>query len=57
VYNRYGSKVYENNNYRNEWKGTYNNKPLPDGTYYYTVTVQLITGRMYEVRGDVSIVR
>jgi gliding motility-associated-like protein len=57
VYNRYGSKVFESNNYYNNWKGTYNNKPLPDGTYYYVITATLITGRKYQTRGDVTILR
>jgi gliding motility-associated-like protein len=57
VYNRYGSKVFESTNYNNNWKGTYNNKPLPDGTYYYVVTATLITGRKYQTRGNVTILR
>lgn len=30
-----GQVVYETRNYQNDWNGTYNNKPLPTGTYYY----------------------
>ncbi len=57
VYNRYGSKVFESTNYKNDWKGAFNNKPLPDGTYYYVVTATLITGRKYQTRGNVTILR
>jgi gliding motility-associated-like protein len=57
VLNRYGSKVYESRNYRNEWKGTYNGKSLPDGTYYYVIGFKLLSGRVQEVRGDVTIMR
>lgn len=57
VYNRYGSRVFESRNYRNEWRGTFNGKPLPDGTYYYVVDFQLVTGRTVQVRGDVTILR
>lgn len=57
VYNRYGSKVYENKNYRNEWRGTYEGQPLPDATYYYVVKVKLITGRVVDLRGDLTIIR
>jgi gliding motility-associated-like protein len=57
VFNRYGSKVYESRNYRNEWKGTYNGKSLPDGTYYYVIGFKLLSGRVQEVRGDVTIMR
>jgi len=37
VFNIYGEEVYKNNDYHNDWKGTYNDKRLPNGTYYYTV--------------------
>jgi gliding motility-associated-like protein len=29
VYNRYGNIVYKNDNYKNDWEGTYNGKPVP----------------------------
>jgi gliding motility-associated-like protein len=35
VYNRWGSLVYEKNNYQNQWAGTNTGgDPLSDGTYY-----------------------
>lgn len=37
VYNRWGLEVYSSNAYQNDWKGTFNNDPLPDGTYYYVI--------------------
>lgn len=37
VYNRWGLQVYSSNAYQNDWKGTFNNDPLPDGTYYYVI--------------------
>ncbi|MEO1412291.1 MAG: gliding motility-associated C-terminal domain-containing protein, partial [Bacteroidota bacterium] len=35
VFNRWGDKVYENENYQNDWRGTYKDQPLPKGSYYY----------------------
>lgn len=35
VFNRSGIEVYKNDLYTNDWNGTYNGSPLPDGTYYY----------------------
>jgi len=35
VYNRWGVKVYSDDNYRNNWDGNF----LPDGTYFYILTV------------------
>ncbi len=57
VYNRYGSLVYENSNYQNEWDGTYKGKPLPDGTYYYKIEYILLNGRKVYAKGDVTILR
>jgi gliding motility-associated-like protein len=57
VFNRYGSKVYENNAYKNTWDGTYKNKPLPDGTYYAVIVFTLIDGRKQYARNDVTILR
>jgi gliding motility-associated-like protein len=37
VYNIYGNEVYTKKGYMNDWEGTYNGSPLPDGTYYYVV--------------------
>ncbi len=37
IYNIYGSLVYTKKGYTNDWQGTYNGSPLPDGTYYYVL--------------------
>lgn len=57
VFNRYGSRVFESKNYRNDWKGTYGGNNLPDATYYYVIDYILLDGRDYQVRGDVTILR
>jgi gliding motility-associated-like protein len=57
VYNRYGNVVYSNNNYSNDWDGNYKGRPVADGTYYYSVTYQTITGRFITITGDVTILR
>ncbi|MFM2048771.1 MAG: hypothetical protein RI955_1319, partial [Bacteroidota bacterium] len=35
IFNRWGNEVYSSKPYKNDWKGTYQNAQLPDGTYYY----------------------
>lgn len=37
IVNRYGVIIYQTDNYKNEWDGTYNGDYLPDGTYYYAL--------------------
>lgn len=43
IYNRYGRMVFEKDNYTNEWYGQdFNNRKLPDATYYYYI--KMISG-------------
>jgi gliding motility-associated-like protein len=39
VFNRYGTIVYQDDNYQNNWDGTdaVTHQPLPDGTYFYVL--------------------
>ncbi len=37
VFDRSGHTVYENNSYNNDWHGTMNGQPLPEGDYYYVL--------------------
>jgi gliding motility-associated-like protein len=55
VFNRWGSKIFETDNYRrsSEWNGTMNGQPAPFGTYYYLIT--LGNGKSYT--GPITIVR
>ena len=53
IYNRYGQQVYEDNDYSDDWSGTFNGKKLPDGTYYYVVSTE--KGKIY--KGAITILR
>ena len=35
VFNTWGDEVFRAAPYDNTWEGTYQDEPLPDGTYYY----------------------
>jgi gliding motility-associated-like protein len=52
VFNRWGSLIYESNNYQNDWNGTYKGKDLPAGIYYYIITVD---GVSFE--GSLTVIR
>jgi gliding motility-associated-like protein len=53
IYNRSGKPVYQSNDYKNDWSGTYNGNPLPEGTYFF-----IIEGSNGEViKGPLSILR
>lgn len=54
IYNIYGSSVFNQRGYKNDWQGTYNNAPLPDGTYFYVVKIGN-SGNVF--KGSVDILR
>lgn len=35
VFDGKGRRVYEKKGYNNDWNGTYNDRPVPDGTYFF----------------------
>ena len=37
VYNRWGNEVFHQKSYDNTWDGSWNEAPLPAGTYYYVI--------------------
>lgn len=55
IFNRWGNKVWESDNYDNSWDGTSSKgDALPDGTYFYIIRVG---GSNREFKGDVNILR
>jgi gliding motility-associated-like protein len=54
IYNRYGQLVFQSNGYTTPWDGTYKDKPLPAGTYYYIINPK--NGRK-QMTGFVDIIR
>ncbi len=39
VFNRWGNRVYRQENYQNDWGGTFENLILPDGVYFYILKI------------------
>ncbi len=52
VFNRWGTMVFEDANYQNNWDGRFNGNPLPEGAYYYVI---LCAGETEERTGSVTI--
>ena len=53
IYDRYGKIVFSTNSPTKYWDGTYNGKPVPEGTYFYIVKI----GEDGFYKGSVSVVR
>jgi len=50
IYNRWGKKIYESNNYQNDWDGN----GAADGVYYWTLELQ--DGDNTQMQGTVTII-
>jgi gliding motility-associated-like protein len=37
IFDRRGIELYQTDFYQNDWDGTFNGKPLPEGTYWYII--------------------
>ncbi|MEY2924377.1 MAG: hypothetical protein RLZZ337_925 [Bacteroidota bacterium] len=55
VFNRWGWEVFSSDNYQNNWQGTFNDEPLPDGTYVYVI--EFNNGILDPLRGTLEIIR
>jgi len=48
VFNRWGDEVYRETGYSNTWEGTYNDQPLPEGTYFYILQLNDTNNTVYQ---------
>lgn len=56
IYNRWGQMIHSQKGKFTPWNGTYNNKPVPIGTYYYLIKID-IGGKQYTYSGGLTILR
>jgi large repetitive protein len=58
VFNRWGQSMFASDKYNNDWDATSNGSPLPDGTYYYVITIQTSDVNKKTIyRGNLTIIR
>ena len=58
VFNRWGTVVYQSDNYQNDWTGNnMQGQPVPDDTYYYVLSVEVNNNDHYQYKGFVVIKR
>jgi gliding motility-associated-like protein len=57
IYNRWGLKVYESNNSKMGWDGTYKGKLQPMDVYSYTLDVTFSDGKKVRKTGDITLIR
>jgi gliding motility-associated-like protein len=58
VYNRYGQKIFETNDIKKGWDGTYKGARQPEGTYvYYVVYTDPQTNKVSNLKGTVVLLQ
>ena len=57
IFNRYGSPLFQANDIFDNWKGEYNSRPLPVGTYYYIIDAISLNGDVIKKSGPISIIK
>ncbi len=56
LFDLHGREVFSTRNYRNDWAGrNHNGDALPDGTYYYIITFNDSSNRIY--KGPITVLR
>jgi gliding motility-associated-like protein len=53
IFNRWGNRIFDSNNYQNNWPAT----DIADGVYFYTLTSTNPKEEVKEYKGSVSVVR
>jgi gliding motility-associated-like protein len=57
IYNRWGQKVYESDNTKSGWDGTFKGKLQPVDVYTYTLDVVFADGKKAKKTGDITLLR
>jgi gliding motility-associated-like protein len=57
IYNRWGQMVFESNDQRFGWDGTFNGKPQPMEVYAYVLDVEFSDGTRTRKTGDITLIR
>ncbi len=55
IFDKNGRIIFSKQGYANDWNGTYNNSPLSQGTYYYTVDYGIGLAGVFQ--GYITIIR
>lgn len=57
IYSRYGNQVFFTDNIFDNWKGTFKNRDLPTGVYYYVIFGTLLNNTTVKNTGSVTLLR
>jgi gliding motility-associated-like protein len=57
IFNRWGTMIYETRNPSFHWDGTTNGEFVTPGTYFYTLEYTGYKGRLFQYRGEITLIR
>ena len=57
IFDRWGEKVYESNNYNQGWDGRYRGTALPAGVYVYELSIVSLIGNTASKKGSLTLIR
>ena len=57
VYNRWGNIIFQSNDPTHNWDGTYMNRDVPEGVYYFVATFKDCTGERLRKAGHITVLR
>ncbi len=57
IYNRWGQLLFESNNLRDKWDGTFNGLPVDVGVYVYSIEAAFLDGTSVNKHGNISVLR
>ena len=57
IYNRWGEKLFESDDFHKGWNGKYQEEYCPTGVYYYQIIVKTAEGKNKRVSGSLHLLR
>ena len=57
IYSRWGEKLYDSDECMNAWDGNYMGDPAVDGVYAYKIVAWGINDELYNLVGNVTLIR
>ena len=57
IYNRWGQLLFISEAIQNSWDGNFENKPVPDGTYYFILNVSYSNTESEIINGSLTLIR
>jgi gliding motility-associated-like protein len=57
IYNRWGEKLFESDQFDRGWDGTYKGEIVPEGVYIYKIAAQGVDGYWHFLKGNITVIR